>query len=239
MSQHTRRQFIGSVGSAAVTTVARPGGTRRWSPRARGGAIATGRLAGRTLHLLRIPIGDLPQGNDPGPGSEDHHQPLQAGGSSLQGARPAGPEVLPGQRRRRARLHARTRERFGVGGSSRGCSSIARSATCPRPSLGPACPHRSSSRPVGRQKLAHADGELASAALPPPWSSHTSNRRAPATPSKRSPPPAVRDLAGTSSTGRLDGDLDASSLRARPSRRLYPSADHVPAPRPELEAAAA
>ena len=80
MSEHTRRQFIGSVGSAAVTTVLAPG------------ALAAGRPAAvsRKSAPLRTPASPSTyyayqseiylRGSGRGRDSEDHHQPLQAGG---------------------------------------------------------------------------------------------------------------------------------------------------------------
>ena len=112
MSQHTRRQFIGSVGSAAVTTVLAPGGARRRPPGARGGALRTGRA--RRPHPPPTTHTNRRSTSGAWPRARLRRSPPISSKLEARAAKVLdrqGSEVLPGQRRRRG---GRARERESV-----------------------------------------------------------------------------------------------------------------------------
>ena len=137
---------------------------------------------------------------------------------------------------------ARTSRRFGAGGSFPGCFATSPSATSERPCSGPRCPRRCSSR---RSACRRSSIRRVS------WPRRVPRpRRAPRwwpaprrpTPSRRSPPKAVPDLAGTSSIGRTTTRSPPASSPGRrppvtrhwssPSTRSSPAGSRATSSRP-------
>ena len=167
MSEHTRRHFLEVAAATAAATLLAPPALA--APRVAPGAaaptlpvgLAAPRRPGRPVRHL--PVRDLHRRDERGHRADLHHEPVRprsrCGGRAVRGRAPASAR-LGG---RRAPPYERTRGRCPRGGSSRGCSSTAPSATSARRCSAWTMPAPVILGPVGRQALAHPDGEIATA----------------------------------------------------------------------------
>ena len=237
MSEHTRRQFLGSAGSVVAATVLVPGALAAGRP-VPGTAQFAQANPGCTLLLLHLSIGDLPRGNGPGPGSEGHHQSLQARGPSRSGARPPGTGVLP---QRGGRRRGRTRQCESVSGLADHPADVHRQGGARRVHDHPRHAHAGAAHlRAGRAPAAGSSrggtGQRASRRGPrahvhPVGAGRLLHRRG----RRRERHGVALVPDGLARGRRSEPELPA----ARPRRRVHAPVAHAPSPRPELEAAAA
>ena len=238
MSQHTRRQFIGSVGSVAATTVLVPGALAagRPAPGIAQSAQASPPAAPSSYYTYQseIYLRGMAQGQVP----KITTNLVQARGPSRQGARPPGPGVLPGRRGRR-------------GGRARECESVSGLADHP------ADVHRpGGARPVhDHPRDAHAGaGHLRAGGAPEAGSCRRGTGQRPRRrgleltyiQSARASY-SIEEVAAANGEGSRwyqmdwprDGDLNLSSLRRARAAGYTHLLITAPRARPKLEAAAA
>jgi lactate 2-monooxygenase len=215
MSQHTRRQFIGSVGSAAVTAVVFPGALAagRPAPAAAQSPPIGSPAAPSTFYAYQseIYLRGMTQGR--APKITTNLSKLEARASKVLDRRARKYLLASAGGRAAARANARAFRgwqiipRMFIDRAERDLSTTILGTRMPAPVI---------LAPVGRQKLAHADGELASSrAAAALGLTYIQSARASV---------SVEKVAAASGMGsrwyQLDwptgGDLDASSLpRAR------------------------
>ena len=218
MSQRTRRQFLGSVGSVAATTVLAPGALAAGRPApVRGGAapVPPGPSSSYVSYQSEIYLNGMVRGVRPT--ITTNLSELEAQASKVLGRRArehflAGAGGAEAVRANARAFHGwRIVPRMFLDRADRDLNTTVLGARMPAPVI---------LAPVRRQRLAHPDGELASARAAAALElTYVQSARASLPPSKRSPRPVARDRAGTSSTGPM-----ATTSMSAPSGALAPRA---------------
>ena len=163
MPESTRRQFLEGAGAAAAVAVLAPPALAAARSAPSRALRAPAPPVGPGAPFRHLPVRDLYRRDVRGRRADLHHEPFRPRGRRGEGAVRGRAPASARPRRVAPPPCAPIGERCERGGSSRGCSSTATSATLSTNVLGVDMPAPVILGPVGRQALAHPDGEAATA----------------------------------------------------------------------------